>query len=123
MNTEYENKVAAIEATKRSVDLIISGEGLQSAGGLSAGDAFKVPGWQWVSPMLPIENQYRSVLLGNWQTPSSGFLGFGDNCGMQMRWRRLQFLALRKMRPRHWFDIHFQVIPAELLVPLEQYSF
>ena len=84
MNTEYENNIAYIEAVKKSVDLIISGEGLQSVGDFSAGDTFKVPGWQWVSPMLPIENQYRSVSLGNWQTPSSGFLGFGDSCGIKM---------------------------------------
>ena len=84
MNEEYQNNIAYIEAIKESVDLIISGEGLQSVGDFSAGDTFKVPTWQWVKPMLPIENQYNSVLLGSWQTPSSGFLSFGDTCGMKM---------------------------------------
>ena len=84
MNTEYENKVAAIEAVKKSFDLIMSGEGLQSTEGLSAGDTFQIANWQWVDLAEPAMNSYSN---GHSETDHCGIkkdgevtiLGFTEN--------------------------------------------
>ena len=85
MNMEYENKITAIEAIKKSAELITSGESLQSAGGLSTGDTFQVLEWQWVTDLRNlITNQHRSIVsLDGREVPSEDVLIYGS-CGIKM---------------------------------------
>ena len=59
MDTQYQNTIAYFEAIKNFGEQAMSGEGIQSAGGLSAGDTFQIQEHQWVEDLrILIMGQY-----------------------------------------------------------------